>query len=170
MAVPDDLVAFCEVQRPRLVGMLGLHCGDPDMAEELAHDAIAKACERWPKVRRMESPEAWIYRVALNLATSYFRRKAAEGRARTRLQALPQKPTQDPASAWAVAVRRAVSALPPRQRTALVLRYYLDLPVSQTAQLMDCSEGTVKALTHKAVASLRQHSTLTEVREVIDAT
>jgi DNA-directed RNA polymerase specialized sigma24 family protein len=117
--IPDDhLAAFCEVQRPHFVGMLGLHCGDADVAEELAHDAIAKACERWPKVRRMEFPEAWIWRVALNLATSYFRRKAAEKRANTRLRGLPEEAIRDPSSTWAVEVRQAVASLPPRQPTA----------------------------------------------------
>jgi RNA polymerase sigma-70 factor (sigma-E family) len=167
--VPDDLAAFCEVQRPRLVGMLGLHCGDAQVAEELAQDAIAKACERWPKVRRMEFPEAWIWRVALNLATSYFRRKAAERKASRRLQALPVETVADPSSSWAAEVRRAVASLPPRQRSALVLRYYIDLSIAQTAQIMDCSEGTVKALTHKAEAALRGHPCLAELRDVADA-
>jgi RNA polymerase sigma factor (sigma-70 family) len=167
--IPDDLASFCEVQRPRLVGMLGLHCGDADVAEELAHDAIAKACEKWPKVRQMEFPEAWIWRVALNLATSYFRRKAAEKRASTRLQARPDEAIPDPSSTWAVEVRQAVASLPPRQRSALVLRYYLDLSIIETAQVMDCSEGTVKALTHKAEASLRGHPSLAGVRGAVDA-
>jgi RNA polymerase sigma factor (sigma-70 family) len=167
--IPGDLAGFCEVQRPRLVGMLGLHCGDADVAEELAHDAIAKACEKWPKVRRMEFPEAWIWRVALNLATSYFRRKAAERRASTRLQSLPEGTVSDASSTWAVEVRQAVASLPPRQRNALILRYYLDLSIIETAQVMDCSEGTVKALTHKAQASLRGHPSLAGTRGIADA-
>jgi len=57
-----------------------------------------------------------------------------------------------------------------RQRTALVLRYYLDLSVAETAQLMGCADGTVKSLTHKAIASLRQHPTLGQLRETTDAT
>jgi RNA polymerase sigma factor (sigma-70 family) len=160
--VPErDLIAFCEAVRPRLVGMLGLHCGDADTAEELAQDAIAKTVQNWPQVRKMDSPQAWIYKVALNLANSYFRRKAAERRARSRVQALPGPVVEQADSEWALEVRNAVASLPPRQRTALVLRYYLDLPIAQTALLMGCSTGTVKSLTHKAVLSLRKHAGLT---------
>lgn len=167
--VHDELAAFCELQRPRLVGMLGLHCGDADVAEELAHDAIARACEHWGKVRAMDFPEAWICRVALNIANSYFRRKAAERRASRRFEALPEELAADPSASWAIEVREAVASLPRRQRSALVLRYYLDLSISQTAQVMDCSEGTVKALTHKAEAALRGHPSLAAAKDVADA-
>jgi len=84
LPVDEELVAFCEAQRPRLVGFLGLYCGDAQVAEELAHDAIAKTCQRWRHVRGMVAPDAWVYRVALNLAASHFRRIAAERRARAR--------------------------------------------------------------------------------------
>jgi RNA polymerase sigma-70 factor (sigma-E family) len=164
----SDLVAFCEAQRPRLVGMLGLHCGDVDVAEELAQDAIAKACWNWRRVRTMDAPEAWLYRVAVNLATSYFRRRAAERRARARLHEMGEPPHAPAASEQALAVREAVASLPRRQRTALVLRYYLDLSLAETARLMDCSEGTVKAATHKAVASLRKHPSIAPAQEAID--
>lgn len=168
-AAREELAAFCEVQRPRLVGMLGLHCGDADVAEELAHEAIAKACERWTKVRRMEFPDAWIWTVALNLANSYFRRRAAERRTNRRLEAFPQEAVADPALSSTIEVRRAVTSLPRRQRSALILRFYLDLSVAQTAQVMACSEGTVKALTHKAEAALRGHPDLARTRDIADA-
>ncbi len=152
MPVDEELVAFCEAQRPRLVGFLGLYCGDAQVAEELAHDAIAKTCQRWRHVRGMDAPDAWVYRVALNLAASHFRRIAAERRARARFPnpRAPQEADRDDA----IAVRKAVTSLPKQQRTALVLRYYLDLSVAETAQLMGCADGTVKSLTHKAIASL----------------
>jgi RNA polymerase sigma factor (sigma-70 family) len=54
-----------------------------------------------------------------------------------------------------VAVRAAVAALPPRQRAAIVLRYFADLSVRVTAAVMGCAEGTVKALTSKAISALR---------------
>ncbi|MDP3711673.1 MAG: sigma factor-like helix-turn-helix DNA-binding protein [Mycobacteriales bacterium] len=60
----------------------------------------------------------------------------------------------------ALAVRRAVAALPLRQRTALVYRYYSDLSVEQTAEAMGRATGTVKSLTSQAIASLRAHADL----------
>lgn len=53
-----------------------------------------------------------------------------------------------------VAVREAIAALPRRQRTALVLRYYADLPVAEVADLMGCPENTVKTLTRRGLQRL----------------
>jgi DNA-directed RNA polymerase specialized sigma24 family protein len=61
-----------------------------------------------------------------------------------------------------IAVRRAVAALPRRQRMVVVLRFYLDLSVEETASWMDCTTGTVKVHTHRALAALR---TLPSLRE-----
>jgi RNA polymerase sigma factor (sigma-70 family) len=55
----------------------------------------------------------------------------------------------------ALVIRAALLKLPPRQRSAVVLRYYGDLSVDETAEVMDCAPGTVKALTSQAMASLR---------------
>jgi RNA polymerase sigma factor (sigma-70 family) len=59
-------------------------------------------------------------------------------------------------AADAIAVRDALDALPERQRGALVLRYFSDLPVAEVAAIMGCPEGTVKTLTARAIASLRK--------------
>ena len=159
--------AFCVRVRPWLVGSLSLYCGDPDVAEELAQDTLARVWDRWPSVSAKQSPEAWTYRIALNLASSHYRRRAAERRARSRVTANPVH-YSDPDTADAVAVRQAVARLPQRQRAALVLRYYADLPVDQTATLLGCAPGTVKALTHQAIAALRASVGTFELQEATD--
>jgi RNA polymerase sigma factor (sigma-70 family) len=163
------LAAFCGAQYPRLVGFLSLYVGSGDLAEELAQDAVAVACRDWKKVEKMDSPEAWLYRVGINLANSHFRRRSAERRARERIEREPVMETieHDPD---AVEVRRAVAALPRRQRTALVARYFLGLSVAEAASLMQCAEGTVKALTHQAIKNLRNGSGSQTLREVQDVT
>jgi RNA polymerase sigma-70 factor (sigma-E family) len=165
-----EFSAFCAEQHPRLVGALSLYCGDRAVAEELAQDALVKACCDWRKVRQLGSPGAWVHRVAINLANSYFRRRAAETRAKRRLQDQQRNHRCSGLdSAAAITIRRAVSSLPRRQRTALILRYFVDLPVRDVALLMECPEGTVKTLTSKAIASLRQSLPLRELKEVRDA-
>ena len=72
----------------------------------------------------------------------------------------------DPATA--MDIRRAVASLPRRQRTALILRYYLDMSVRDVAEAMDCPEGTVKTLTSKSIDALRQSLPLLELKEVRD--
>ena len=169
MAVSDELVtaptvevslvelgpdAFCRDIHPRLVGSLRLYLGDTESARELAQDALVRVIERWPQVSAMDHPQAWTYRVAFNLARSRLRRTVAEGRARRRADA-------PPATSWGVdvaevlAVRAAVGALPPRQRQAVVLRFYSDLTVDQIGEAMGCRPGTVKAHLHQALTTLR---------------
>jgi RNA polymerase sigma-70 factor (sigma-E family) len=165
---PEGVIGFCDRVRPRLVGTLSLLCGDGDAAEELAQEALARVWLRWSRVRELGEPSAtaWTYRVAINLANSWFRRRMAERRARARLATRAAGAYIDPDPADAVAVRRAVAALPRRQRTAVVLRYYADLPVAEVPVLMGCAPGTVKSLTRKALTALRRVEGMQVVEEV----
>jgi RNA polymerase sigma factor (sigma-70 family) len=155
VAGDDGRVEFCEREFPHLVGAVALYCGDVAVAEEIAQEALARACRYWPRVSQYDAPGAWARRVALNLASSHLRRRALERRARARLAARTPDAYEGSDVADAVTVRRAVSSLPPRQRLALVLRYYADLSVADTAAQMRCAEGTVKALTAQGIAALR---------------
>jgi RNA polymerase sigma-70 factor (sigma-E family) len=152
----DPRIAFVRTEHPRLVGALALYCGDLDVAEEIAQEALARACRDWSTVSTLRSPGAWTHRVAVNLATSHFRRRAAERRARARHGPSDDGVGREADAADVLAVRTAVAALPRRQRAAVVLRYYADLPVSEVAEALGCAEGTVKSLTAKAVAALRR--------------
>ena len=161
-------VAFCHREHPRLVGTLSLYTGDGDLARELAQEALAIACRDWPKVSRMGAPGVWVQRVALNLAKRQFSRWRAERRALAR-RGPDEQTLREADVADHVAVRQAVAGLPRRQRTALVLRYYADLPVGEVAEVMGCAPGTVKALTSQALARLRDRGGLIDVQEVPDA-
>lgn len=165
----DDLIAFCRGEHPRLVGLLSLYCGDAALAEELAQDALARVCRDWRRVRRMDYPEAWASRVAINLANSYFRRRTAERRARERLAARPDPVRTEPDTALALSVRQALADLPPRQRTALLLHYFCDLPFAQVAELMGSPEPTVKSLARRGLARLRSPESLGTPEEAPNA-
>jgi RNA polymerase sigma factor (sigma-70 family) len=160
-----ELAEFCRSEHPRLVGMLTLYCGDRDLAQELAQETIVRAIQHWKKVRSLQAPSAWARRVAVNLANSWMRRTIAKRKATQRLSARTGHLHNDRDTAGAVAVRKAVADLPSRQKTAIVLRYYADLPVDEVARIMGCKQGTVWALSNQAIASLRK-SGLTEIGEV----
>lgn len=154
---PPDLAAFYGAEFSRLVGALSLYCGDRELAAELAQEAMARACRHWNRVQHFDSPAAWVHRVGINLANNALRG--------ARLRRRPLAPPPEGAVhdvGTAVAVRAAVASLPRRQRTALVLRYFVDLSVDDVARLMKCSPGTVKALTSQAIAKLRASGTLKE--------
>ncbi len=139
----------------RLVGALAHHCGNADLAEEFAQEALARAFQRWDEVREMRSPLGWCYRVGVNLAASWFRRRQAEHRARARSHPSHGGVHRDPDTADALAVREAMSALTSRQRQAVLCRWFLDLSVAETAEVMDSTPIAIRTLTHRAVARLR---------------
>ena len=154
-AGPRDAAAFCAAAYPQLVGALSLYVGDRFLAEELAQEALLRACRQWPKVSALDSPGGWTWRVATNLANSHFRRRRAARRAQRRLEGTAEASYVDPDGAEAVAVRRAVAALPERQRTAFVLRHVQELTVEETAARIGASPDAVKSLTKRATATLR---------------
>ena len=134
---------------PRLVGSMSLYVGDRDAAEDIAQEALARACERWSRVGLMESPEAWVFQTARNLARRRWRllRRPVPTTGRVSTSSGDESTTLD--------VRAAISRLPERQKATLIARFFLDLTVAETAVLLDCAEGTVKAATHQALERLR---------------
>jgi RNA polymerase sigma-70 factor (sigma-E family) len=126
--------------------------GDPSAAEDVAADAIARVWPRWAKGR---VDDFWPYlRVAVvNQVHGRGRRFAiAQRRAGTITEALGD-------FELAVVNRQvladALRALPNRQRTAVVLRYYEDLSEAESARAMGCSVGTVKSTTARGLLALR---------------
>lgn len=136
--------------------MLGLYCGDRDTAEDLAQEALARLCRHWDQFGTERDAERWLTRVAFNLAKSSIRTRLTRWRVVERhgRELTGDSERLDPANA--VAVRTAVARLPERERRVLILRYFADLPVAQTAELMRCPEGTVKTLTRQAIERLRK--------------
>lgn len=154
--VPEDLAAWCRSAYPRLVGLIDVYCGDLDVAEDVAQETLLRVCRDWRRVRRMDSPTSWANRVAINLANTHFRRKGAERRAYSRSRPIPGDDRHHVDQGDAVAVRAAVSRLPQRQRSVIVLRFYARHSVEETAELLRLPAGTVKSLTHRAMTALRK--------------
>jgi RNA polymerase sigma factor (sigma-70 family) len=164
-----DPADFCRDVGPRLTGSLVLFCGDRGLGEELAQEALIRALERWSRLRRLDSPEAWVFRVGFNLAKSARRTRAAEVRATARLAAERGRVAELPDTPTAMAVRDAISALPPRQRAVVLVRFYGGLDVREAAQALRCAEGTIKSLTHNALATLRASGLVDDEEVVTDA-
>lgn len=163
-----ELTAFCVREHPRLVGALSLYCGDRDLAAELAQEALIRAVRDWGRVGQMAAPGAWVHRVAMNLAGSWFRRRGAERRAYGRLG--PDETTVDgDIDHDASAVRHAVAGLPERQRRVVVLRFYLGMTVAQAADSLGISQEATAALTYRAVQALRARLGEDELEVASDA-
>lgn len=126
MAEPLDFEAFCLGQNASLIRMLTLYCGDGEVARDLTQETLARAWVHWKKVRRMDRPDLWLRRVAVNLANSQFRHRKVERSAPHRLSTSQQPAAScehGGSTADRILVREALARLSDRQRTALILRY-----------------------------------------------
>lgn len=129
--------------------------GDRGHAEDLLQTALLRLAARW---RSAHDPEAYVRRVLVNLARDRWRRAARRVPEQALEHATDVSTGRDPADTVVDrdALRRALADLPRRQREVIVLRFFADLSVADTAQALRTSEGTVKAHTSRAVARLRR--------------
>lgn len=130
--------------------------GDVGHAEDILQTALMRLAARWTSVHT--APEAFIRQVLVNLARDRWRRARRRVSEHELTNADVAATGRDPADTVADrdAVRRALAKLPRRQREVVVLRFFAELSVAETAQALRTSEGTVKAHTSRAVARLRE--------------
>jgi RNA polymerase sigma-70 factor (sigma-E family) len=119
--------------------------GDRAMAEDLVQEAFLRLAGRWLHVRNRAAFESYLRRTVVNLPNSHHRRRRSERSTLARSAGLrePEPAQSDPGETDEL--KRALLRLPPRQRTAIVLRFYEDLSEQQTADAMRCAVGTVKS-------------------------
>jgi RNA polymerase sigma-70 factor (ECF subfamily) len=135
----------------RLVVRLYAVTGDLAEAEEVVQEAFVRVLASPRRLRGVDSPEAWLFRVAVNLTRTRARRRQVLDRLLRRIGEPPVVPDH---SADHVALMAALRHLPTGQRYALALHYLLDLPIDEVAQILDVSLGTVKSRLHRGRAAL----------------
>jgi RNA polymerase sigma-70 factor (ECF subfamily) len=143
---------YCQ-EHSRVLAALAVAGGDADVAREATDEAFVRAYERWTRVRLMESPGGWLYRVALNELRRRLRRRSLE---RELLRRKDRPPVVEPAPISDPLVWQAVRALPQRQRSAVALRYVLDLTEREVAATMGISRGAASATLSAARSSLQR--------------
>lgn len=148
-------VEFAASARERLRRTAYLMCGDWELASDVVQDGLVRVYVRWPRLVRNGGELAYARKAVVSAYLDHARRRSSTER--------PTEPDHTVASsedvAEAVTTRAALMAalagLPPRQRACVVLRYFEDLSVADTAALLRCTEGTVKSQTSRALFSLR---------------
>ena len=130
--------------------------GDRALAEDLVQDAFVRLAGRFIDFRDPDGFTHYLRRTVVNLSNSMYRRRRVERAYLEREGASPQR--QAPASDIAERDRlwRKLQKLNPKQRSAIVLRFYLDLSEEQTADAMGVPRGTVKSLVSRGLESMRR--------------
>ena len=154
----SDVSAYAEFVAARSASMFRtayLVIGDYQLAEDLLQESLVKVYVAWPRLQDVAKAEAYTRRIIVTTAISWRRRRSFHERA---TDELPETAVPDPTERvtgrdklWSELHR-----LPPRQRAAVVLRFCEDMSEAQTADLMDCSVGTVKRQVSIALGKMRE--------------
>jgi RNA polymerase sigma-70 factor (sigma-E family) len=146
---------FVAVRGPALVRLARGLLRDPDTAEDVVQDVLAKALLKWGRVSAADDPVAYVNRMVVNASTSFWRRAARRERA---TEFLPEAGVPDASGQLADrdALLSALRKLPTKQRTVLVLRHFEDYSDEQIADLLDVTTGTVRSNAHRGLAALRE--------------
>ncbi len=142
---PEGLVALYEERRLALVRLAYLLTSDREVAEEVVHDAVLALRPRWDGIA---DPAAYLRTAVVNRCRSWLRRQRT---ARAYVPPRAEHPGLGADELW-----DALSVLDERRRTAIVLRFYEDLPDVAIAAVLDCRPATVRTLVHRGLAQLRK--------------
>jgi RNA polymerase sigma-70 factor (sigma-E family) len=154
-----DFEEFLAARLPALLRFATALTGDPHLAEDVVQDVLVRAQRRWRRIGGMDAPEAYVKRMVTNEYLSWRRRRAAhEVPVSAGLLEAATGPGADPNGDYAEldALRAGIAALPPKQRTALALRYYEGLSHAEIADILGCGEGTVRSHVSRALSVLRK--------------
>lgn len=152
---------WAAARAPSLHRTAYLLCGDWHVAEDMVQEALVRAASRWRRLEGMEQPEAYVRKVLVNGVRRRGRLRSSSERPAS---ALPSPAVLDGAQERADrdALMGALARLPARQRATVVLRYFEQLSEVETAHALECSTGTVKSQTSRALAALRRDLTAQE--------
>lgn len=143
---------FFEAEYALLVRSLYLLTADRNEAEDLAQEAMARACERWDRVRAMDSPRGFVYRIAVNLNGQRLRHLAVRAR---RLLAMSMRSEPIEPLETGVEIADAIAHLPIRQRQAFMLVEWLGMTAEEAGRVLRIAPSSVRARIHRARATLR---------------
>jgi RNA polymerase sigma-70 factor (sigma-E family) len=147
---------FAGARLPAVLRFATALTGDPDLAKDLVQEVLIRVSGRWQEIGQLDRPEAYVRKMVVNEHLSWRRRSwrlipsAMSGH-------LTGPPSPDPADGYIdrQALLAELAKLSRRQRTALVLRYYEGFSNAEIADVMGCTQSTVRGHVFKALAALR---------------
>ena len=149
------VVEFAQSSRARLRRTAYLMCGDWDQASDHVQEGLIRVYVAWPRLHRAGREYAYARKAVVSAFLDHRRRRSSSEVPTEADAGVPARVDVAEAVVAREALMRALADLPPRQRACVVLRYFEDLTVADTAAALGCSEGTVKSQTSRALDSLR---------------
>ncbi|KJS54618.1 SigE family RNA polymerase sigma factor [Streptomyces rubellomurinus] len=132
-----------------------LLCGDWHRADDLVQETVTKLYVHWAKASRATNLDGYTRRMLVN--TFLAEQRTPWWRRTVRTGVEPEVATANLDLEGSLDLRRALAELPPRQRAAVVLRYYCDLSIDQAAEALGCSSGNVKSQSSRGLEALRNN-------------
>ncbi|HLL69740.1 MAG TPA: SigE family RNA polymerase sigma factor [Micromonosporaceae bacterium] len=157
---PDGFEEFVTARSPAMLRSAWLLTGDSYRAQDLLQTVLAQVWPRWQRIAAGGNPEAYVRQALFSTYMSWRRRRWRFEVPSTDLPEIGDH--RDVAGDFATrdVVRRALARLSRQQRAVVVLRYVEDLSITATADVLGCSEGTVKVQAARALAALRADTDL----------
>jgi RNA polymerase sigma-70 factor (sigma-E family) len=161
----DDFREFARTRAAPLQRAAYLLCGDWHTAKDIVQETLVKTYLHWPRVRRADSPDAYVRRMLVNESNRHWKRNR---HAAVPDQAPAEEPVMPDDASFVIdrlALLHALQQLTPRQRATVVLRYFEGLSERETADALNCSTGTVKSQNSRALRVLSAHFALQETHQ-----
>lgn len=154
-----DFDEYVVTRSGALLRLAYLLTGDGHRAEDLVQDTLERLCRRWSRMTDVTDPHAYARKILLNQHLTWRRKRASRELV---VADLPERAGDDETET--VGVRhllwQRIGALPPRQRTVVVLRYYEDLTDADIAEALGIAPVTVRSTAMRALTKLRSHPDL----------
>jgi RNA polymerase sigma-70 factor (sigma-E family) len=148
-------VEFAASSRAHLRRTAYLMCGDWERASDFVQEGLIRVYVRWPRLERNGGELAYARKAVVSACLDHARRRSSTERPQEADHTTASREDVATEVATRAALMSALADLAPRQRACVVLRYFEDLSVAETAALLRCTEGTVKSQTSRALFSLR---------------
>jgi RNA polymerase sigma-70 factor (sigma-E family) len=154
----EEFASFARERQQQLYRTAYLLCGNPDRAQDLVQSTLVALLRSWTKARGAQNLDAYAKKTLVRAFLSERRKLRREAEIQT-LASAGRRDRTAPGHATGAELRililEALRSLPPRPRAMLVLRYWEDLSVEQTAAILGCSEGNVKSQCSRSLEKLR---------------
>ena len=154
----EEFTEYAAARQNHLLRTAYLLCGDWHGAQDLTQTALLNLCKAWNRAKHADSIDAYAHKTLINVfirsrrklrRESELRAAALSGTSRLAAAPDPDRPENR------LALLAALDELPVRARAVVVLRYWEDLSVEDTATALGCSTGNVKSQSSRALARLR---------------